>query len=96
MTAAHIDSPSSTVRDIHDYIERGRPHKNLNQEQMQGLFKKIFKGLAQFTSLKTSFIKLHDIQAEYMLRRVTPPYDLVREEAEQFIQQVSAGSGSGR
>jgi hypothetical protein len=37
------------------------------------------------------FIKLHDLQAEYTLRRVKPPYDLVRDEAEQFISAVQQG-----
>ncbi len=91
--AAHADLPSSTVGEIHAYIERGRPHKNLNLEQMQGLFKRIFQSLAQLTSLKTMFIKLHDLQAEYTLRRVKPPYDLVRDEAEQFISAVEQGKG---
>jgi hypothetical protein len=89
--ALYADSASSTAAELRDYLERGRPHKNLNLEQMQGLFKRIFISLAQLTSLRTMFIKLHDLQAEYTLRRVKPPYDLVRDEAEQFISAVQQG-----
>lgn len=75
-----------------DYIERGRPHKNLNLEQLQALFIRIFQQLAHLTSLKTMFIKMHDVQAEYSLRRLDPPYELVRDDAERFIDQISTGA----
>ncbi len=86
-----VDSASSRATELRDYLERGRPHKNLNLEQMQGLFKRIFENLARLTSLKTMFIKMHDVQAEYTLRRIKPPYDLVREDAERFISAVQQG-----
>jgi hypothetical protein len=84
---------SQVESEIRDYIERGRPHKNLNLEQLQGLFKRIFHNLAHLTSLKTMFIKMHDVQAEYALRRLDPPYELVKDDAEQFIEKVSSGAG---
>jgi hypothetical protein len=39
------------------------------------------------------FIKMHDVQAEYALRRLDPPYELVKDDAEQFIEKVSSGAG---
>jgi len=92
MIAARADLPSSTAKELYDYIvERERPHKNLNAEQLQGLFRRIFENLGRLASLKTMFIKLHDVQAEYTLRRVKPPYDLVRDDAERFISAVEQG-----
>ncbi len=90
---AQVDWASEADAETRDYIERGRPHKNLNLEQLQGLFIKIFRQLGRLVSLKTMFIKMHDVQAEYRLRRLNPPYDLVRDDAELFISQVSAGAG---
>ncbi len=91
-TLAQVDWASKADAEIHDYIERGRPHKNLNQEQLQGLFIRIFQQLAHLSSLKTMFIKMHDVQAEYALRQLDPPYYLVRDEAESFIHQISTGA----
>ncbi len=90
----HGNWASKAEAETRDYIDRGRPHKNSSSEQLQGLFVNIFHQLARLSSLKTVFIKLHDVQAEYALRRLDPPYELVRDDAEQFIHNISIGAAS--
>ncbi len=80
---------AKSVEEINDYIGRGRVHGNLNQDELQNLFAQIFHELAWSSSFDSILTLLHDVEAEYHLRELDPPYTLVRDDAEEFIRRVS-------
>jgi len=75
--------------DKNDYAGRGRAYNDLSDDQLQHVFIHIFHELARSSSFETILTGLHDVEAEYRLRQLDPPYALVKSDAEDFIQRVS-------
>ncbi len=84
------DEAAKSVKDLDDYLGRGRLHEGLSDDQLRERFIGIFQELARSSSFESILPALHDVEAEYHLRQLDPPYDLVRDDAETFIQKVSA------
>lgn len=80
---------AKSIKEIDDYLGRGRTYGNLNQDDLQNLFVEIFHELARSSSFDLIIPQLHDVEAEYHLRELDPPYTLVRDDAEGFISRVS-------
>ncbi len=80
---------AKSIEKIDDYVGRGRTYGNLNQDDLKNLFVEIFRELARSSSFDSIITQLHDVEAEYHLRELDPPYALVRDDAEEFISRVS-------
>ncbi len=83
------DEAAKSVEDTNDYLGRGRLHEGLSEDQLQELFAGIFHELARSSSFESILTALHDVEAEYRLRELDPPYALVKDDAETFIKKVS-------
>jgi hypothetical protein len=83
------DKAARPLEDKQDYAGRGRAYNNLSDDQLQYVFIHIFHELAHSSSFETILTGLHDVEAEYRLRQLDPPYALVKNDAEDFIKRVS-------
>ncbi len=80
---------AKSIKKIDVYVGRGRAYANLSHDDLQSLFDEIFHELARSASFDSIITQLHDVEAEYHLRELDPPYELVRDDAEEFISRVS-------
>ncbi len=87
--ARHRTLDAAAAKDMKDYLGRGRAHAGLSRAELQNLFVSIFRALARSSSYDSILTWMHDVEAEYRLRDIDPPFGLVRDEAEQFIKKVS-------
>ncbi len=83
------DEAAKLLEEMNDYLGRGRMHGKLSADQLQHLFVGVFHELARASSFEAILPRLHDVEAEYRLRQLDPPYALVRDDAEDFIERVS-------
>lgn len=97
------DRPEGTTRDvvafimakgemdrIQAYVDRGRKFERLSDERLRELMVPAYKAWAANVSDPTTGELTNDIGAEFAMRGVTPPYDLVAEEIDRGCEAIAA------
>jgi hypothetical protein len=81
---------SSEADETADYARRGRLHSALTNEELLGEWAASFRRMAADIRNLQARAVTSDLQHEFALRSIKPPYDLVRDEIEAFTAQSAA------
>jgi hypothetical protein len=72
------------------YVSRGRGHESLELDRLRAVWVRAFKEWA--ASLGSADPRaLDDVSAEFRLRKIEPPFDLVSDERRVLVEEVRKG-----
>lgn len=71
-----------------NYLTRGRKHRSLSDAELGAKWVEAYRSWANDTSNPEALIAENDLQAEFDLRRLDPPVDLVRDERTKLFAKV--------
>jgi hypothetical protein len=88
--AAEFAMASGDMKRTQSYIDRGRQFKDATAEDLQTLFVQMFRiwGADPWWEGRS---RLGDVEAEYKLRGVEPPFALVKDDLEKAISAIADG-----
>jgi hypothetical protein len=88
--AAQFAMASGDMRRTQSYVDRGRQFKDATTEDLQTLFVQMFRiwGADPWWEGRS---RLEDVEAEYKLRGVEPPFALVKDDLEKAISAIADG-----
>jgi hypothetical protein len=78
---------SAEMDESNDYVARGRSHRSLELDQLRANWVSAFKKWAHSLGVADS-LELGELWAEFRLRNVEPPFDLVRDEQRMLVEEV--------
>jgi len=88
--AAEFAMASGDMKRTQSYVDRGRQFKDATAEDLQTLFVQMFRiwGADPWWEGRS---RLQDVEAEYKLRGVEPPFALVKDDLEKAISAIADG-----
>ena len=75
---------------IADYASRGRFHKRLTDDQLSATWIAAFRNFADDRNDRGRRAIEMDLKAEFQLRNMEPPYDLVKPEIDRVVEDMSS------
>jgi hypothetical protein len=72
------------------YAAGGREHARLSVEELQGQWVAAFRAMAADATDADLWSIHSDLDSEFILRGIEPPYSLVKDDLERFITSVDA------
>jgi hypothetical protein len=94
--AKHIDdavkfaATSAELENVADYVARGRQLKALSQEELDARFVMTMEAQSRAPTIGALRGAYQDVAAEYSLRSIEPPFHLVPDALERFVERTSA------
>ncbi len=89
---AHHAMADGHLRRTQSYVERGRKYQTSSIDQLKTIFVDTFAVWRQNPLVKP--IANDDVIAEYELRRIEPPYDLISDDLNVITSEISASIAS--
>jgi hypothetical protein len=80
---------SELIDHIADYASRGRSYKSLTDDQLSRQWIAAFKNFADDRSDHGRRATEMDLKAEFQLRNIEPPYDVVKPEIDRVVEGMS-------
>lgn len=87
---AHHELAHQAASETQDYLKRGRQMHGLALPELEDKFVSAVKQVALDGDDNRSRIEMNDALAEYGIRRVAPPYHLIRQETETMAERGRA------
>ena len=78
---------SAEMDETNDYVARGRSHRSLKLDQLEADWASAFKKWAHSLGVADSR-RLGELWAEFRLRNIEPPFDLVHDEQRILVEEV--------
>lgn len=72
-----------------DYLTRGRKYRTLSDAELSAKWVEAYRAWAYDTSNPDALTAENDLQAEFNLRSIDPPFDLVRDEQKKVAAEVA-------
>ena len=80
---------SGVFERIQEYLDSGRSLASMPIDELQARFVATFKTRAGTVSPENAAVGDEDAEAEFLVRGIAPPYDLVRAEIEVMTRQIA-------
>lgn len=72
-----------------DYAARGRKHQTLSADELIGAWVQAFRSLATKFQDRDSRIAEADLKSELLLRKIEPPYDVVKDDLDRLTNSAA-------
>jgi hypothetical protein len=80
---------SSGADKLSDYAARGRKYRHLSAEDLTIAWKTAFRAMAGDVRSYERRAVEEDLKSEFLLRKIEPPYDLIREDMDRYAAEAN-------